>query len=72
MSGTVAVFVAMDEEAQPFLARAESQGAEEVVGGAKLRALRLGQFADDAEEHRLRSLLLLSVNGVAAGLQNTG
>jgi phosphoenolpyruvate carboxylase len=37
-----------------------------------LRALRLGDYADDAEEARLRDLLLLSVNGVAAGLQNTG
>jgi phosphoenolpyruvate carboxylase len=37
-----------------------------------LRALRNAEFTDDAEEHRLRSLLLLSVNGVAAGLQNTG
>jgi phosphoenolpyruvate carboxylase len=37
-----------------------------------LRALRRGEFADEAEERRLRALLLLSVNGVAAGLQNTG
>lgn len=37
-----------------------------------LRALRLGEFDDEAEEQRLRDLLLLSVNGVAAGLQNTG
>jgi phosphoenolpyruvate carboxylase len=28
--------------------------------------------ADDAERGKLESLLLLSVNGVAAGLQNTG
>ena len=41
MSGAVAVFVAMAEEAAPFLARAESQGAEEVVGGARLRPLRI-------------------------------
>jgi phosphoenolpyruvate carboxylase len=37
-----------------------------------LRALRRGEFADEQEESRLRGLLLLSVNGVAAGLQNTG
>jgi phosphoenolpyruvate carboxylase len=37
-----------------------------------LTALRRGEFADEAEEHRLRELLLLTVNGVAAGLQNTG
>jgi phosphoenolpyruvate carboxylase len=37
-----------------------------------LRALRREEFADAAEEQRLRALLLLSVNGVAAGLQNTG
>ena len=36
-----------------------------------LSALRTGE-PDDAEARRLRSLLLLTVNGVAAGLQNTG
>ena len=36
-----------------------------------LTALRAG-VADDAERRRLEELLLLSVNGVAAGLQNTG
>ncbi|HEY7483435.1 MAG TPA: phosphoenolpyruvate carboxylase [Streptosporangiaceae bacterium] len=36
-----------------------------------LTALRAG-VADDAERGKLESLLLLSVNGVAAGLQNTG
>ena len=36
-----------------------------------LTALRTTQ-PDDAEESRLRRLLLLTVNGVAAGLQNTG
>jgi phosphoenolpyruvate carboxylase len=36
-----------------------------------LSALRTGD-PDDAEARRLRSLLLLTVNGVAAGLQNTG
>lgn len=36
-----------------------------------LTALRAGE-ADDAERERLQALLLLSVNGVAAGLQNTG
>jgi phosphoenolpyruvate carboxylase len=36
-----------------------------------LTALRSG-VADEAERDRLESLLLLSVNGVAAGLQNTG
>lgn len=41
MSGTVAVVVAMAEEAAPFLARAQSQGAEQVLGGARLRPLRL-------------------------------
>jgi phosphoenolpyruvate carboxylase len=32
-----------------------------------LGALRRGEFADEGEEQRLRDLLLLSVNGVAAG-----
>jgi phosphoenolpyruvate carboxylase len=36
-----------------------------------LTALRAGD-ADEREEQRLRDLLLLTVNGVAAGLQNTG
>ncbi|MFV0252027.1 MAG: phosphoenolpyruvate carboxylase [Beutenbergiaceae bacterium] len=36
-----------------------------------LAGLRAGE-ADDATEAQLRRLLLLSVNGVAAGLQNTG
>ena len=36
-----------------------------------LSALRRGDV-DDAAEQRLRDLLLLTVNGVAAGLQNTG
>ncbi len=36
-----------------------------------LSALRTGDPTDD-EARRLRSLLLLTVNGVAAGLQNTG
>ncbi|WP_106240892.1 phosphoenolpyruvate carboxylase [Allonocardiopsis opalescens] len=36
-----------------------------------LKALRAG-VADDAERVRVQKLLLLTVNGVAAGLQNTG
>ncbi|HEX6469063.1 MAG TPA: phosphoenolpyruvate carboxylase, partial [Streptosporangiaceae bacterium] len=36
-----------------------------------LTALRAG-VADEDERERLENLLLLSVNGVAAGLQNTG
>jgi phosphoenolpyruvate carboxylase len=36
-----------------------------------LRALRTGG-ADDADRRRLEQLLLLTVNGIAAGLQNTG
>jgi adenosylhomocysteine nucleosidase len=60
--GTVAVFVAMEEEARPFIARAESQGSEEVVGGARVRALRIAG----------REVLLVTtgiglVNAAAAG-----
>ncbi len=36
-----------------------------------LRALRSGDPAD-ADRRRLEQLLLLTVNGIAAGLQNTG
>jgi phosphoenolpyruvate carboxylase len=36
-----------------------------------LRALR-GEDVDDADRRRLEQLLLLTVNGIAAGLQNTG
>ncbi len=36
-----------------------------------LRALRGGD-SDDGERRRLEQLLLLTVNGIAAGLQNTG
>lgn len=37
----VVVCVAMDEEAQPFVARAQAQGSDERVGGARVRELRL-------------------------------
>ncbi|WP_242905953.1 phosphoenolpyruvate carboxylase [Actinomadura terrae] len=37
-----------------------------------LSALRSGDVTDEAERAHLENLLLLSVNGVAAGLQNTG
>lgn len=37
----LAVFVAMDEEAEPFLARASSVVDDEAVGGARLRTLDL-------------------------------
>ena len=35
------MFVAMAQEGAPFLARAQSQGAEEVIGGAHVRPLRI-------------------------------
>lgn len=41
MNAPVAVFVAMAEEAAPFVARAESQGTEDVVGGARLQPLTI-------------------------------
>ncbi|MFF0518825.1 phosphoenolpyruvate carboxylase [Actinomadura nitritigenes] len=37
-----------------------------------LTALRAGDVTDEEERSHLEALLLLSVNGVAAGLQNTG
>ncbi|WP_232384561.1 phosphoenolpyruvate carboxylase [Actinomadura violacea] len=37
-----------------------------------LTALRAGDVTDEQEREHLEALLLLSVNGVAAGLQNTG
>ena len=39
-SGGVAIFVAMDEEAEPFVTRAESTGDAAEVGGALVRPLR--------------------------------
>jgi len=59
---SVAILVAMEEEAAPFVARAESAGAEEVVGGARMRALRIAG----------RDVLLVTtgiglVNAAAAG-----
>ncbi len=61
-SRPVAVFVAMDEEAQPFVARAQAQVSDEVVGGARVRALRIAD----------RDVLLVTtgiglVNAAAAG-----
>jgi adenosylhomocysteine nucleosidase len=58
----VAVFVAMDEEAQPFVARAQAQGDDEVVGGARVRTLQIAG----------RDVLLVTtgiglVNAAAAG-----
>ncbi len=41
MSAVVAIFVAMDEEAAPFLARAESVGEAGMVGGAHVTPARL-------------------------------
>jgi adenosylhomocysteine nucleosidase len=41
VTSPVAVLVAMDEEAAPFLARAQSVGAGETVGGARITPIRL-------------------------------
>ncbi|HEY0119438.1 MAG TPA: 5'-methylthioadenosine/S-adenosylhomocysteine nucleosidase [Cellulomonas sp.] len=62
MTRTVAVFVAMAEEAAPFLARGHTQGPEQVLGGARVQPLRIGE----------RDVLLVTtgiglVNAAAAG-----